>query len=349
MFGAYWFRCALVSLVAALFVASLLSAMGVAPLAQVLPHSLVHAAVMGGLVGSILPRVGHRLLQARAALGWTGIVVTLVILGVVGTAVSCALLEVGHVGASRSVSECFGSALQINMILSLALGLGMTVYEKQRDRVDALSLELRTRELEHERALKAALAARLSSLESRLHPHFLFNTLNAITELIHENPDRAERTVERLAALLRASLDATERGLVPLARELELVGDYLEIEKARLGARLSYTVDVTPAVAACEVPPLSVQTLVENSIKHAIAPRPGGGRVRVDASATNGRLVVGVWDDGPGFTADAIRVGHGLENLQARLATRYGDAAALSVASEDGGTRVTLAIPRAGA
>jgi sensor histidine kinase YesM len=347
--GAYWFRCALVSLVAALVVATLLGTMGVAPLARVLPRSLVHAGVMGGLVGSILPRVAHGVRDVGTARGWTIVVLTLVVLGVAGTTLACLLLESTHLRSFASLRECVGSTLQINLILSLALGIGMMVYETQRARTDELRLELQARELEHERALKAALAARLSSLESRLHPHFLFNTLNAITELIHENPDRAERTVERLAALLRAALDATERGLVPLARELEFVGDYLEIEKARLGERLSYTVDVAPGLAAYEVPPLAVQTLVENSVKHAIAPRPGGGRVRVDASATNGRLVVGVWDDGPGFTADAIRAGHGLENLQARLATRYGDAAALTVAREDSGTRVSLAIPRGGA
>jgi LytS/YehU family sensor histidine kinase len=230
----------------------------------------------------------------------------------------------------------------------LALGIGMSVYEAQRSRVEALTLELRTRELEHERERKSALEARLSSLESRLHPHFLFNTLNAIAELIHENPDRAERTVERLAALLRASLDATEHGLVPLSRELELVSDYLEIEKARLGDRLIYAVAVAPALARCRVPPLAVQMLVENSIKHAIAPRPAGGRLRVDAAAEDGRLVVGVWDDGPGFSADTIQPGHGLENLQSRLAARFGDAGVLNVAREHGGTRVSIVIPRTG-
>jgi LytS/YehU family sensor histidine kinase len=270
------------------------------------------------------------------------------VLAVAGTTLACGLLELGGHEAGRTFWDCVRSALQVNLILSLSLGLGMSVYEVQRSRVDALTLELRTRELEHERARKAALEARLSSLESRLHPHFLFNTLNAIAELIHENPDRAERTVERLAALLRASLDATERGLVPLARELELVNDYLEIEKARLGDRLAYAVDVAPALAACQVPPLAVQTLVENSIKHAIAPRPGGGRLRIDATADDGRLVVGVWDDGPGFSGETIRPGHGLENLQSRLAARFGDDGALTVARELGGTRVTIVIPRTG-
>src|SRR2546430_8830098 len=207
---------------------------------------------------------------------------------------------------------------------------------------------VRERELDHERARKMALEARLASLEARLQPHFMFNTLNAISALIQDNPDEAERTVERLAALLRFALDATERGLVPLAHELKIVTDYVEIERTRFGARLAYSIDVQPEAAGCEVPPLAVQTLVENSIKHAIAPRPGGGRLRVEASASGEHVLLSVWDDGPGFTGDAMRAGHGLDNLRARLAARFGAGASLEVGRRDGGTRVTVALPRAG-
>jgi LytS/YehU family sensor histidine kinase len=91
-----------------------------------------------------------------------------------------------------------------------------------------------------------------------------------------------------------------------------------------------------------------VQTLVENSVKHAIAPRPGGGRIRVAAATTADELCLTVWDDGPGFTADAMRAGHGLENLQSRLVARYGDAANLTIGRRDGGTLVTVSLPRAG-
>jgi LytS/YehU family sensor histidine kinase len=126
------------------------------------------------------------------------------------------------------------------------------------------------------------------------------------------------------------------------------VNDYLEIEKARLGDRLTFAVDVAPALAGCHVPPLAVQTLVENSIKHSIAPRPEGGRLRIDAAADDGRLVVGVWDVGPGFSGETMRPGHGLENLQSRLAARFGGDGTLSVAREGGGTRVSIAVPRTG-
>jgi len=153
--------------------------------------------------------------------------------------------------------------------------------------------------------------------------------------------------VERLAALLRFSLDASARGQVPLADELKIVTDYLEIERTRLGERLSFVIDVPAEIAHYEVPPLTVQTLVENSVKHAIAPRPGGGRIRVAAGVSVDALLLTVWDDGPGFTASDLRVGHGLENLQSRLAARYDTGATLAVDRRDGGTLVTISVPRA--
>ncbi len=154
------------------------------------------------------------------------------------------------------------------------------------------------------------------------------------------------QVVERLAALLRFALDATQEGVIPLGQEIKIVVDYLEIEHTRLGERLAYAVKVDPAVEACAIPPLAVQTLVENSIKHAIAPRPHGGHVRVDASQDGDHVVLSVWDDGPGFGAGDIRPGHGLENLQARLTARFGDAARLAIERSAGGTLVTVCLPR---
>jgi LytS/YehU family sensor histidine kinase len=246
----------------------------------------------------------------------------------------------------QSFWRCVGDSLPINALLTMTIGAGMSLYEAQRSRLAAVTLELRTRELEHERDRKLALQARLASLESRLQPHFLFNTLNAISVLIQDDPDEAERMVERLAALLRFSLDAGARGLVPLADELKIVTDYLEIEQARLGPRLSYALDVRPDAAACEVPPLAVQTLVENSVKHAIAPRPAGGRIRVTASVEGDRLVLGVWDDGPGLAPAAMRPGHGLDSLQTRLGARFGAAGRVAIARSEGGTLATVTLPR---
>jgi len=182
--------------------------------------------------------------------------------------------------------------------------------------------------------------ARLSSLESRLRPHFLFNTLNSIMALIPEDPEAAERMTERLAALLRYSLDATEQSTVRLEQEVKVATDYLEIEKTRFGDRLQYSIDVPQQLLRAEVPPFSLQTLVENSVKY------GGGEIRVTARNGNGRLLLRVWDSGQGFPAKHdLPAGHGLRNLKDRLDALWGSKAAVEFPSEDSGTTVQLSLP----
>jgi hypothetical protein len=343
----HWLRAVAVSIVVALVVAVVLRGLGY-PLGPTFQRALVHSATITVLATFTLSRAMRRLRPMGPAVLWLVLIPILLGVAVVGTGLSCRLLEVFGLGHGLNVAACVTDSLSLNALLTSTIGIAMVIYEAQRDRLDALTLELRTRQLDQERANKMVLEARLTTLESRLHPHFLFNTLNAISALVKEDPDEAERTVERLAALLRFSLDATQRGLVPVADELKIVADYLEIERTRLGERLSFALKVAPAVTGWMIPPLLVQTLVENSVKHAIAPRPSGGHIRVDASAHDGRLVIGVWDDGSGFSADAIVPGHGLDNLKGRLAARFGAAATLTIAPRDGGTLVTVVMPRTG-
>ena len=341
-----WIRAAALSLSVASIATAVLALRG-APLESTFVLAIVHAVTITTLATWTLSRVMPRLRQMNAALRWVVLVPVLLLVAVAGTSLACVLIGALSPGLRQGGWSGFIESLSLNALLTSTIGIAMLLYEGQRDRLDALTLALRTRELEQERAGKMALEARLSMLEARLHPHFLFNTLNSISALVRENPDEAERTVERLATLLRFSLDATQRGLVPLADELAIVTDYLEIERTRLGERLSYAVKVAPAVTGWAIPPLAVQSLVENSVKHAIAPRPSGGHIRVEASASGERLVVGVWDDGEGFTAADVPPGHGFDNLRERLAARFGSAAALTVARQDGGTLVTIEVPRA--
>ncbi|MGH9719975.1 MAG: sensor histidine kinase, partial [Bryobacteraceae bacterium] len=145
---------------------------------------------------------------------------------------------------------------------------------------------------------------------------------------------------------LRFSLDSNCEGLVPLSRELKIVTDYLEIERARFGARLRYSIDAPEELAEIEVPPMSVQTLVENAVKHAIAPRREGGEVVIRASGIAEGLELIVADDGPGFTADAIVEGHGLDNLRSRLAVLFGDTSGLRIERRGERTAVILRVPQ---
>jgi signal transduction histidine kinase len=184
--------------------------------------------------------------------------------------------------------------------------------------------------------------ARLSSLESRLRPHFLFNTLNSIMALIPEDAEAAERMTERLAALLRYSLDATEQRTVTLGQEVKVATDYLEIEKTRFGDRLKYSIDVPEELMRKAVPPFSLQTLVENSVKF------GGSEIRVSARQENHRLVLRVWDSGDGFPDQVdLPNGHGLRNLKDRLDALWGAKAAIEFPREGAGTTVQISLPAA--
>jgi len=235
--------------------------------------------------------------------------------------------------------------LPFTIVITLAIGMSVSVYETLRYKLQAAELALRSREVEQERANKLLAEARLSSLESHIHPHFLFNTLNSIAALIHSDPVRAEDMVAKLASLLRFSLNAQHGGLVPLAQELKTVRDYLEIESMRFGPRLRYEVKVPPGFDSVRVPPLGLQTLVENSVKHVAAQRPEGASVQVAVRRDSTQVILEVLDDGPGFSLAATTPEHGLGNLAARLELVFGPAARIEAAREDGRCAVRIAIP----
>jgi sensor histidine kinase YesM len=239
----------------------------------------------------------------------------------------------------------FSASLPFSIVISLMFGLSITTYETMRYKLQATVLALRTQQVEQERAYKLLAEARLSSLESRIHPHFLFNTLNSIAALIPSDPVRAEDTVGKLASLLRFSLNASHTSLVPLSQEIKIVRDYLEIEKTRFGSRIRYEVEVPEALGDIKVPPLALQSLVENAVKHVVSQRTQGATIQISASMDQSRIRLEVLDDGPGFSLEAITPEHGLGNLIARLELLFGPAGKLEVTRENERTVVRLSIP----
>ena len=307
--------------------------------------SLVISQTIGCLSMVVLPRVSDRLGWNRPVLAWAVLVATLLVVAVVGCLVS-ALIVVGlGLVPMAHVGHLLGISLRISLLITLGLGIGCMLYESTRARLETAETELRAKEIERERALTLAAEARLASLESRLHPHFLFNTLNAISALIPADPERAERLVEQLAALLRFSLDATGRHTVPLDAEVAVVSAYLGIEQARLGDRLRYSIEVPEELETSEVPPLALHTLVQNSVKHVAAARGDATEIKIRGERHNGRLRLGVWDTGAPFSVDAVPRGHGLDSLRARLDVLYGDGGRLEVESADGGKVVSISLP----
>ena len=198
--------------------------------------------------------------------------------------------------------------------------------------------------------LEARLAqAQLHLLRSQLRPHFLFNTLHAISALMHRDVEAADRMVGQLSELLRASLERDGRHEVPLSEELELLAPYLDIERTRFSDRLQVEVDVAPDARDALVPPLLLQPLVENAIRHGIAPRRGPGRVWVRVARSGDRLAVEVRDDGvgpPSTGVEGLREGIGLGSTRARLEQLYGAEHVLTLgAHAPRGFSVSLSLP----
>jgi LytS/YehU family sensor histidine kinase len=214
-----------------------------------------------------------------------------------------------------------------------------------RRQLDEARIALRTKERDEAEARRIAAEAQLASIESRVEPHFLFNTLNSIASLAHADPAGAERMTGQLAALLRSALDSTAMPLVRLDDELRVVRAYLDIERVRFGERLRYTVEVENGAGGLLVPRMALQTLVENSVKYAVSPRREGASIRVRAAAAGARLRVEVEDDGQGFNGAARPAGHGLDLLESRLRLLFGDRAALTIASSARGTAVAIDMP----
>jgi LytS/YehU family sensor histidine kinase len=210
-------------------------------------------------------------------------------------------------------------------------------------------------EAERHRATSAEKSARESELRAlryQVHPHFLFNTLNAISTLVIEGDwDAATAMITRLADFFRATLEERRTEEVPLQDELFLTKQYLEIEKLRLGDRLRVEILVNPALLTCRVPHLVLQPLVENAIRHGIAPRRGAGLVSIEVHKIQAKLFISVKDDGLGKQSRDGAVnggGHGigLTNIDKRLKELYGNSGSLELIwASSGGCQAVVKIP----
>jgi signal transduction histidine kinase len=195
--------------------------------------------------------------------------------------------------------------------------------------------------------LEAKLAqAQLQVLHQQLHPHFLFNTLQSIAALVHRDQNEADRMIERLADLLRLTLGAGNAGEVPLRRELEHVACYLDIERANMGSRLQVSTAVDADTLSAAVPTLLLQPIVENAVRHGIAPRASGGLVTIHGRREGDLLELHVVDNGVGLSANAQATGIGIANTRQRLARLYGSRQMLTISPNPvQGVTVTIRLP----
>jgi two-component system, LytTR family, sensor kinase len=191
--------------------------------------------------------------------------------------------------------------------------------------------------------------AQLDALRHQIEPHFLFNSLNAVAGLVREGRnDDAVSTIAGLSDFLRRVLEDSTRQQVPLSEEMEFAQKYLDIQKVRFVERLQLSVDVPKELLRAQVPPLILQPIVENAIKHGIAKRAQGGAIRIVASRYDGMLTLSIYNDGPSLPANGekARSGIGLSNMRTRLQSLYGDDFALSLQNhEPDGVEVSLSVP----
>jgi two-component system, LytTR family, sensor kinase len=225
------------------------------------------------------------------------------------------------------------------MVYSTVLGLSYAIAYYREAQARALKeAQLETRLVE----------ARLRTLEAELHPHFLFNTLHAISSLVHTNPDSADRMISRLSDLLRITFDRSGSARVSLQEELEFLQKYLEIEQTRFQDRLTVRFEVDPETLDAEVPRLILQPLVENAIRHGVSPQTGPGLVQIVSRRDGDRLWLEVSDNGVGLSAGArarLRSGIGLSNTRDRLQCMYGTAHRIEFSDDTKGLAVRIEFP----
>jgi intracellular sulfur oxidation DsrE/DsrF family protein len=247
---------------------------------------------------------------------------------------------------TRRYRETTGDWLMSFVMLLILAGIIVKVVLGGKKRAERRA-EAAT-ETAAEESLKRQLAeAQLKTMQAQVEPHFLFNTLASVDYLIETEPSTASKMQKSLIQYLRAALPQMREGSTTLGKEVQLCRSYLEILKFRMEDRLQYSLIVPQGLSSAQFPPMMLQSLVENSIKHGLEPKPEGGSLTISADISNGRLRVTVADSGLGFAAAGVSgSGVGLANVRERLAALYGSAAKLSIeANSPSGTIVTIEVP----
>jgi sensor histidine kinase YesM len=291
-------------------------------------------------------RVGHRIGIENAAKGrgFAAKVAYYSVIPMIGVAIGFAFVTVitgMKLAAWLTRPEVVGSMLVVSIIISTVL----SVIFFWRERSALAEAEVARERERRERIERESLSANLRALQAQIEPHFLFNTLANVSSLIDSDREEAKRMLEAFIRFLRASLAATREATTTLGDEAQLIAAYLEVLRVRMQSRLRYAIDVPAELRAYALPPMLLQPVVENAIRHGLEPKVEGGEVRMVARRDGARVAVEIADSGVGF-APTTRGGVGLSNLRERLKLLYGERALLSVTdAPGGGTTVRMELP----
>ena len=239
-----------------------------------------------------------------------------------------------------SVEHVFTSFV-VSLVISLFIA---TMWTRRSEELTAQIALAQERE-RVEAAERAAAEANLRALQAQIEPHFLFNTLANVTSLIHTKPDDAKRMLEDFIAYLRATLAATREARTTLGREFEMMKNFLSILQIRMGDRLQVDIDLPEDIQNATMPPMLLQPLIENAIKHGLEPKVEGGNITLKAERTGDQLRICIIDTGLGFASKPSN-GIGLKNVRERIGKLYGSAGSVSIEeNQPTGTRVVLTVP----
>jgi signal transduction histidine kinase len=254
--------------------------------------------------------------------------------------------EAGDAPRTRVVTMRLGEPLMPMTMLFIIISIVIKATYKGRLQAEVKAAQA-TVTAEAETLKRQVVEARMAAMQAQVEPHFLFNTLASIDHLIETDPARASRMQKNLIALLRASMPTLREADTNLGRELAVIRPYLEILKVRMEERLQTEIRVSDGLLSAEFPPMMLQSLVENAIKHGLEPKAEGGTLTVAAEVMHGDLVVSVTDTGLGFgRAATAGTGVGLANIRERLQLLYGSRAQLAITeTPGGGTTVAITVP----
>jgi len=296
-------------------------------------------AASGVLLSDAWRRILKRRQAAGARMGWGAVLAGVLVLGIVNTVVQLAgYIVIRPFGPVRGVSwlpaalaSWWGLHLMWNVFHTAALSL------RRANRLEAETLRLQV----------GAKDAQLRALQAQVNPHFFFNSMNSVRALVYEDRDAAARMIDELTSVMRHALQGGVHDTVPLADEIDVVRAYLAIEQIRFEQRLRAQIDIGPGLDTVRVPPMALQTLVENAVKHGVEARPEGSDIRINARRQDdGAAVIEVANAGA-IQALSGSTRTGLANARQRLALALGEGAHLDLREQDGWVRATMRLPEA--
>lgn len=229
--------------------------------------------------------------------------------------------------------------LGVNFLLAGLFGIGGYSYVRIKKRLEQKIIE--NQKIKHLQT-----RSQLMALQSRINPHFLFNTLNTMLNLVYKSPEKVETMILNLSDIYRKILRLPGNECITLREEVNIIREYLEIEKIRMGRRLDFSLYLDPELEHATIPPLLIEPIVENAVVHGISPRPGGGHIHIQIEKKEKTISIQVRDNGIGFENHNPTVGFGLQSIRERLQLMYKEKASLIIkAPDEGGTCMLMELP----